>query len=62
MVRSLRQRTAVLFATSSASRARQNWEEHAQILQAVVAGNAELASLLASAHVLNVAKASLKVE
>jgi DNA-binding GntR family transcriptional regulator len=62
MVRSLRQRTAVLFATSSASRARQNWEEHAQILQAVIAGNAELASLLASAHVLNVAHASIKVE
>ena len=60
MVRSLRTRTAVLFATSSASRAKQNWEEHAQILQAVIAGNAELAALLASAHVHNVANAAIK--
>lgn len=38
-------------------RARQNWDEHAQILNAVIAGNGDLAALLASQHVHNAAKA-----
>lgn len=51
MVRSLRERTAVIFAPHSRKRAKQNWEEHAAILRAVVAGDAELAALLAARHV-----------
>jgi DNA-binding GntR family transcriptional regulator len=60
MVRSLRTRTAMLFAPNGAQRARQNWEEHAQVLQAVITGNAELAALLAAQHVHNAADAYLK--
>ena len=60
MVRSLRTRTVMLFASAGAQRASQNWEEHAQILQAVIAGNAELAALLAAQHVHNAANASLR--
>jgi DNA-binding GntR family transcriptional regulator len=59
MMRSLRTRTAMLFAPAGTERARENWEEHAQILQAVISGNAELASLLSAQHVHNAADASL---
>ena len=55
MVRSLRERTAVIFAPHSRKRAKQNWEEHAAILRAVVAGDAELAGLLAARHVYSAA-------
>ncbi|WP_084545736.1 GntR family transcriptional regulator [Cupriavidus malaysiensis] len=51
MVRSLRERTFLMFAPVDAARARQNWEEHARILQAVIDGDADLAALLASRHV-----------
>lgn len=54
---SLRDRTALLFAPSNARRAKENWDEHAQILSAVIAGNGELAALLATQHVHNAAKA-----
>jgi DNA-binding GntR family transcriptional regulator len=47
MVRSLRERTAVIFAPHARKRAKENWEEHAAILRAVVAGDADLAGLLA---------------
>lgn len=57
LMRSLRDRTALLFAPSNMRRAKQNWDEHAQILNAVIAGNAELANLLANQHVHNAAKA-----
>jgi len=56
LVRLLRDRTALLFATTSQQRMVQNWEEHAQILNAVIAGNAELANLLAIQHVHSVAQ------
>jgi DNA-binding GntR family transcriptional regulator len=59
MVRSLRTRTSVLFSPSGTQRARENWEEHAQILQAVISGNAELAALLAAQHVHNAANGYL---
>jgi DNA-binding GntR family transcriptional regulator len=58
MMRSLRTRTAMLFSTSHTSRSRQNWEEHSQVLQAVISGNGELAALLAAQHVHNVARDS----
>lgn len=57
LTRSFRDRTALLFAPSNMQRVRTNWEEHAQILNAVIAGNAELANLLATQHVHNAATA-----
>lgn len=57
LMRSMRDRTALLFAPSNMRRAKQNWDEHAQILNAVIAGNGDLAALLASQHVHNAAKA-----
>ena len=56
LVRSLRERTAPIFAPHSRKRARQNWEEHAAIVRAVIAGDAELAGLLAARHVYNAAQ------
>ena len=56
MIRSLRDRTAMLFATTSRQRAEQNWQEHAAILRAVIDGDAELAALLAARHVFNAAQ------
>ncbi len=58
MVRSLRERTAALFGPANTVRARQNWDEHAQILEAVIAGDADLAALLAARHVYSAAKAA----
>ncbi len=57
LMRSLRDRTALLFAPSNMHRVKQNWDEHVQILNAVIAGNGDLASLLATQHVHNAAKA-----
>ena len=59
MVRSLRERTAVIFAPLSRQRAKRNWEEHAAILQAVIDGDAELAGLLSARHVYSAAEGLL---
>lgn len=56
MVRSLRERTAPIFAPHSRKRARENWEEHAAIVRAVIAGDADLAGLLAARHVYSAAQ------
>jgi DNA-binding GntR family transcriptional regulator len=56
IVRSLRDRTALIFAKRSRARVRQNWDEHAGIVRAVISGDAELAGLLASRHVYNAAQ------
>jgi DNA-binding GntR family transcriptional regulator len=56
LMRSMRDRTALLFAPMNRQRGRQNWDEHAAILQAVVSGDAELAALLAARHVYNAAQ------
>lgn len=56
IMRSLRDRTALVFAPSNIRRIRENWSDHAQILNAVIAGNGELASLLATQHVHNAAQ------
>jgi len=56
IVRSLRDRTALIFAKQSRLRVRQNWEEHAGIMRAIIAGDAELAGLLAARHVYNAAQ------
>lgn len=57
LMRSLRDRTALVFAPSNMRRVRENWGDHSQILAAVIAGNAELANLLATQHVHNAASA-----
>jgi DNA-binding GntR family transcriptional regulator len=56
MMRSLRDRTALLFAPLNRGRGKQNWDEHAAVLRAVIDGDAELASLLATRHVYNAAQ------
>lgn len=56
IVRSLRDRTAVIFARQSRLRVRENWEEHAGIVRAIISGDADLAALLAARHVHNAAQ------
>jgi len=56
IVRSLRDRTALIFAKQSRARVRQNWDEHAGIMRAIIASDADLAGLLASRHVHNAAQ------
>ena len=62
IVRSLRERTALIFAPISRKRVRQNWEEHAGIVRAIIAGDAELAALLAARHVYNAAQTPEEAE
>lgn len=57
LMNSLRDRTALVFAPSNISRVKENWSDHSQILRAVIAGNVELAGLLATQHVHNAARA-----
>ena len=57
VMRGLRERTSIAFAINGRARAREDWEEHAAILAAVIAGDAELAALLANRHVQNAAAA-----
>jgi DNA-binding GntR family transcriptional regulator len=53
IMRSLRERTNLVFAPLSPAFAAQNWAEHAAILQAVIEGDEDLAALHATRHVLN---------
>jgi DNA-binding GntR family transcriptional regulator len=55
IMRSLRDRTALLFTPMNTGRGKQNWQEHAAILRAVIDGDAELAALLATRHVYSAA-------
>jgi DNA-binding GntR family transcriptional regulator len=52
LMRSLRLRTAAVFAPPGAGRPRETWDEHAAILKAVIAGDEELSALLAGRHVM----------
>jgi DNA-binding GntR family transcriptional regulator len=54
-MQSLRDRTALLFAPMNRTRGKQNWDEHEAILRAVIAGDAELAELMATRHVYSAA-------
>ena len=56
IMRSLRERTALFFTANNRERVHANWQEHAAILRAVVAGDGELASLLAARHVYSAAE------
>jgi DNA-binding GntR family transcriptional regulator len=60
VMRSLRERTGLAFVLNGRARAREDWQEHAAILEAVIAGDAELAALLATRHVHNAAAALAK--
>jgi DNA-binding GntR family transcriptional regulator len=60
VMRGLRERTSIAFAINGRTRAREDWEEHAGVLAAVIAGDAELAALLANRHVQNAAAAFAK--
>jgi DNA-binding GntR family transcriptional regulator len=65
VMRSLRERTSLAFAINGRRRAREDWQEHAGILAAVIAGDSERAALLATRHVHNAAAAfarSLKIQ
>lgn len=55
VMRGLRERTSLAFAINSRARALEDWLEHSGILAAVIAGDAELAALLATRHVHNAA-------
>jgi DNA-binding GntR family transcriptional regulator len=57
VMRGLRERTSIAFALNGRARAREDWDEHAGVLAAVIAGDSELASLLATRHVQNAAAA-----
>ena len=51
-----------LFGSAFEWRAGQSWKEHAEISRAVLAGDEELAAVLANRHVLNVGGASVRGE
>ena len=61
-MRSLRYKTFWLFGSAFEWRAGQSWKEHAEISRAVLAGDEELAAVLANRHVLNVGGASVRGE
>ena len=57
VMRGLRERTSLAFAINGRARAREDWQEHSGVLAAVIAGDSELAALLANRHVHNAAAA-----
>jgi DNA-binding GntR family transcriptional regulator len=59
IMRMLRERTSLVFAANTARRAKQDWDEHSRILAAVIEGDEELASMLATRHVRRAAEAAL---
>jgi DNA-binding GntR family transcriptional regulator len=61
IMRTLRDRTGIVFARNTAVRAVQDWDEHSRILAAVIDGDEELASLLATRHVRLAAAAAFAV-
>jgi DNA-binding GntR family transcriptional regulator len=62
IMRTLRERTSLVFAANGARRSRQDWEEHARILAAVIEGDEELSSLLATRHVHRAAEAAFSAQ
>jgi DNA-binding GntR family transcriptional regulator len=58
IMRSLRERTSLVFAANTAGRAEQDWDEHSRILAAVIDGDEELASVLATRHVHRAAESA----
>jgi len=60
VMRGLRERTSLAFAINGRARAREDWAEHAGVLAAVIAGDSDLAALLANRHVHTAAAAFAK--
>lgn len=58
IMRTLRERTSLVFAANTNRRSREDWEEHSRILAAVIDGDEELAALLATRHVHQAAEAA----
>jgi DNA-binding GntR family transcriptional regulator len=58
IMRTLRERTSLVFAANTARRAEQDWDEHSRILAAVIEGDEELAAMLATRHVRRAAEAA----
>lgn len=56
LMRSLRDRTRMLFVNASDEEVRVTWDEHVAILRAVQSGDATLAALLAERHVARAAQ------
>jgi DNA-binding GntR family transcriptional regulator len=52
LLQKLRDRTAMLFAPMSPSRQSRSWNEHAQILRAIIDGDERAAATLAAEHVM----------
>jgi DNA-binding GntR family transcriptional regulator len=62
IMRTLRERTSLVFAANSANRSQQDWDEHSRILAAIIEGDEELASLLATRHVHRAAAAAFSAQ
>jgi DNA-binding GntR family transcriptional regulator len=58
IMRTLRERTSLVFAANTARRAQQDWDEHSKILAAVIDGDEDLAAMLATRHVRRAAEAA----
>ena len=60
IMKSLRERTALIFRSRDNDYITKNWREHEAILKAVIAGDGEMAALLASRHVYSAAQVAGK--
>ena len=60
IMRVLRERTSLVFAVNTARRAKEDWDEHSSILAAVIDGDEDLASMLATRHVRRAAEAAFE--
>ena len=58
IMRTLRERTGLVFAANTVRRAAQDWDEHSKILAAVIDGDEDRASMLATRHVRRAAEAA----
>jgi DNA-binding GntR family transcriptional regulator len=62
IMRTLRERTSLVFAANTARRSQQDWDEHSHILAAIIEGDEELSSLLATRHVHQAAEAAFSAQ
>ena len=62
IMRTLRERTSLVFAANTARRAQQDWDEHSKILAAVIDGDEDLAAMLATRHVRRAADAAFAAQ
>lgn len=59
IMRSLRERTRLVFTANGAARAKKDWQEHSAILAAVIAGDEQAAAQRAQEHVHRAGEAAL---